>query len=93
MQKIIELYLETKVIVPFYEEDFAGSDTTFDEFLNDLLEDVEFRKEVFVGTILDSADDMMEGLAETVEENRVAVLLNVRIGNERRVPSSVRDFE
>lgn len=76
-EEILLLYGHMKIELPIPKSDFDNPDMTYEEFLNKILADLDFKKSVFIDFIRDNKDTLIKELIILVETNRMPILVNV----------------
>lgn len=86
----IELYTETKIGIAYYPEDFEGSDTTWEEFLDKVTRDKTYMKELFTREIISDADGLMNDLADQIIKDKTVILIGIET-NTKKTRMVIRD--
>ena len=88
----IELYTEAKIGIAYHPEDFEGSDITWEEFLDKVIRDKAYMKELFTREIISDADGLMNDLADQIIENKTVILIGIET-DTRKTRIGVIDTE
>ncbi|MHA1863158.1 MAG: hypothetical protein ACTSWA_05260 [Candidatus Thorarchaeota archaeon] len=84
------VYIETQIFFDFYPEDFEGSDLSWEEFLNKVIGELDYRKETFISNLLDLSESVISNIVKGVEKNEFQVLVKVK-RDKMWKPETVRD--
>lgn len=78
MEGTILLYGHMKIELPILKSSFdEDPDMTYEEFLDKVLGDLDFKKSVFIDFIRDKKDILIDELIGLVESNQMPILVNI----------------